>query len=73
MANKDKLLSTMEIAEVLGVTHQSIYLWRGQGCPHIKLGERTYRYDLQEVIDWRTKFVNNRYQNKEGVVENGKK
>lgn len=69
MATKDKLLSTMELAKTLQVTIQSIYLWRAQGCPHIKLGEKTYRYNLQDVIDWRVQYVKNP---KNGADGNGK-
>ncbi len=49
----NKLLSTTELAEFLGVPVNTIYKWnyRLQGPPRFKIG-KYMRYDLGEVMRW---------------------
>lgn len=47
----EKLLDTPELAEYIGVTKHTIYVWRNEGMPAIKIG-KFYRYELDEVMTW---------------------
>lgn len=50
-----KLLSTQQVAEMLGVTEQCLRRWRQLGTTgptFIKLGERFVRYRLPDVEKW---------------------
>jgi excisionase family DNA binding protein len=47
----NKLLTTKEITEELKCHRASLYRWREEGMPHIKLGG-SVRYDLDEVMEW---------------------
>ncbi len=51
--NMNKLLSTVELAEFLGVPVNTIYKWnyRLQGPPKFKIG-KYLRYDRLEVLQW---------------------
>jgi excisionase family DNA binding protein len=40
-----------ELTEKLKVTRQTIYLWRKQGLPFLKIG-RSVRFDLEAVNEW---------------------
>ena len=46
-----QLLTTKELAEFLNVTVQTIWRYRVDGMPYIKLG-RVCRYELDEVMKW---------------------
>lgn len=54
-----KLLDTPELAEYIGVTKHTIYVWRNEGMPAIKIG-KFYRYELEEVMTW----LKNRKENR---------
>ena len=46
-----KLLNSTELSEYLKVTQQTVYNWRKQGMPTIKLGTQ-YRYEIDKVLEW---------------------
>ena len=50
----DALLSVDDVAELLGVTKQRIYVWRheGKGPPAIQLEGRLLRFDPIDVDRW---------------------
>ena len=56
-------LTTMQLAEKLGVVRATIHLWRrDHGMPYRQYGGKTFRYDLDEVKEWADKkFKNNKY------------
>ena len=47
----NKLISSAELSNYLGVTMQTLYNWRNAGMPAIKAGGR-YRYELEKVMQW---------------------
>ena len=53
----DRLLTTRELAEVLGLNPQTLRLWRlnGDGPPYVKFGDAKrgrVRYDAVKVEVW---------------------
>jgi excisionase family DNA binding protein len=50
----DALLSVDDVAELLGVTKQRIYVWRheGKGPPAIQLEGRMLRYRLEDLENY---------------------
>jgi excisionase family DNA binding protein len=48
-----KYLTTKQLAEKLQVSTETIYRWRKIGMPHARISERTIRYDLDKVLEWR--------------------
>jgi predicted DNA-binding transcriptional regulator AlpA len=52
--NADTLLSTRELADLLGVSQQWLELGRkrGYGPPWVRLGPHTIRYPYGKVIKW---------------------
>lgn len=50
----DKLLDTNELSGMLGVTVNTLQIWRhqGKGPKYIKLSRRAVRYKEQDVRDW---------------------
>jgi phage terminase Nu1 subunit (DNA packaging protein) len=48
-----KLITTMDLQEIYGVSKQAISKWREKGCPNVKMSERIYLYDLKEVRKWK--------------------
>lgn len=57
----NKLITTKEMKEIYGVCTQTLMRWRQAGLPHVKLNERNFRYDLQEVKEW--------FENKNKIVK----
>lgn len=52
-----RLVTTKELAELLGVAANTLRIWRaeGDGPPFYKLGESKYsgvRYDTERVQEW---------------------
>lgn len=47
-----KLIKTKDLADFLGVTTQTIYNWRKDGMPHIKLGYHLVYFELDKVMEW---------------------
>lgn len=48
----DKMLSPKELAVVLGISLETLYVWTAQRrIPHIKIG-RLVRFKLDEVKKW---------------------
>jgi phage terminase Nu1 subunit (DNA packaging protein) len=47
-----ELKTTKEIAELFKVTVQTVWRWRVQGLPHIKINSQTIRYNIDEVNEW---------------------
>ena len=48
----NKLISTKELAEQIGVTEKTIYRYRKDGMPFKQISVRVIRYDLDEVMKW---------------------
>lgn len=46
-----KYLTTEELEEMLQVTRQTIFSWRKEGMPYLKLG-RAVRFELDKVTEW---------------------
>ena len=46
-----ELMTSQELADYFKVTMQTIYNWRKEGVPSIKIG-REYRYELDKVMEW---------------------
>ena len=44
-------LTTEELAEKLKVSRQTVWLWRKQGLPALKIG-RSIRFNAIEVDEW---------------------
>lgn len=56
-ASSSQLLTTRQVAEILGYKTDTLRKWRTQGCgpSYIKIGSRGIRYlvsDIQHFIDW---------------------
>ena len=51
MEKMEKLLDTPQLADYIGVTKYTIYLWRNEGMPAIRIG-KYYRYELDGVMEW---------------------
>lgn len=49
---EQKLITTNKLAEILGVTNQTIYNMAREGMPRIKFGYNTVRYNPEEVMEW---------------------
>ena len=46
-----------DVAEMLGLCRRSVDNLLSRGCPHLKLGLRRVRFDLDEVRQWaKTEF-----------------
>ena len=48
---KNELLTTIELAEVLNVSRQTIFNWRKEGMPFYKIN-KAVRFDLVEIKEW---------------------
>ena len=53
----NKYLTTIEVARHFQVTRQTILNWRLVGMPFIRMGEKTFRYDLAEVTAWAKEYT----------------
>lgn len=51
MENK-QFIGTKELAEIYGISKQAVDKWRKNNCPHMKLSDRVFVYDLEEVNNW---------------------
>lgn len=47
----DKLLSTKELSEYLGLSRMTLSRWRSEGLPFIKIGKQV-RFKLDDVMKW---------------------
>ena len=49
-----RLLSGLEVANVLGIKPRTLEAWRaaGEGPPHIKIGKRLVKYDPADLAIW---------------------
>ena len=45
------LMDTPQLAEYLSINKHTVYVWRNQGMPNIKVGSQ-YRYNIDEVLKW---------------------
>ena len=45
------LMDTPQLAEYLSINKHTVYVWRTQGMPNIKVGSQ-YRYNIDEVLNW---------------------
>jgi predicted DNA-binding transcriptional regulator AlpA len=52
--NEIDLLSTKQVAELLGVTDECLVAWRrtGNGPAFIRIGTRKVAYDRRDVTSW---------------------
>lgn len=48
---KKELLTTIELAEVLNISRQTIFRWRKEGMPFYKIS-KSVRFDLEEIREW---------------------
>ena len=50
----EKLLDTSNVSELLGVTKNTLQIWRhqGKGPKYIKLSKRAVRYRESDVVEW---------------------
>ena len=48
-----ELMTSQEVADYFKVTMQTVYNWRKEGVPRIRIGHE-YRYDLEKVMQWLT-------------------
>lgn len=46
-----ELMTSQEVADYFKVTMQTVYKWRKEGVPSIRIGHQ-YRYDLDKVMEW---------------------
>jgi len=49
---RDKLQSVTQVAENLGVSERTVYRYMDQGMPRYRVGSGTFRFDMNEVLDW---------------------
>lgn len=49
---ENKLLSTEELAKYLNISTKTLYMLRKEGLPFIKVSDKTYRYNLEDVLAW---------------------
>jgi predicted DNA-binding transcriptional regulator AlpA len=49
-----RLLDTKELSKMLGVTTNTLQIWRheGKGPKYLKLSRRAVRYKEQDVLNW---------------------
>ena len=45
------LMDTPQLAEYLSINKHTVYVWRTQGMPNIKVGSQ-YRYNIDDVLKW---------------------
>lgn len=45
------LMDTPQLAEYLSINKHTVYVWRNQGMPNIKVGSQ-YRYNIEDVLKW---------------------
>ena len=45
-------VKTKDLEITYEVSREAVRLWREQGLPHVKKGEKTYVYDSLEVDNW---------------------
>ena len=48
------LLTTEDLMDFFNVTRNTIYNWRSEGLPFIKIG-RNIRFDPNDVVEWAEK------------------
>ncbi len=56
-----------DVAELLGLCTRSVDNLLAQGCPHLKLGKRRVRFDLDEVREWAKREFGTRRNGKENA------
>lgn len=49
----EELINTQELADKLKISTETIRRWKKEGLPVIQLSERSERFQLSEVIQWR--------------------
>ena len=54
-----EVLSSSEVAGMLGVTVNALNIWRhqGKGPKYLKFSRRAIRYRMQDVLDWMNNSV----------------
>ncbi len=50
----ERYINELEVSKLLGLKPRTLQQWRitGKGPRHIKMSERTIRYELSEVQKW---------------------
>ena len=59
-----ELMTSQEVADYFKVTMQTVYNWRKEGVPNLRIGHE-YRYDLEKVMKWLAKEVSHERINDE--------
>lgn len=49
---EDKLLHVNELKELLNLTSMTIYRYRKQGMPHVRVNRNVIRYKYEDVVNW---------------------
>jgi len=47
-----RLLTEKALSEVLGICRVTLFRFRREGMPYIRLGARLVRYDFKQVQEW---------------------
>lgn len=50
--NQKQYLNTEEVCEALQVSRGKLFELVKDGLPHLRLGQRTYRFVLKDVENW---------------------
>ncbi len=48
----DNLLTTQELADYFKVSVKTVYAWRSKGMPCIRIGHRSVRHNIIDIVDW---------------------
>ena len=59
-----------DVGELLGICNRSVDNLLAKGCPHLKLGKRRVRFDLDDVREWAKREFGTRRVGKEKRVVN---
>lgn len=49
---KTKLSRVAEVCEALRIDRQTLRRYRLAGCPHVRCGRQTYRYNIPSILAW---------------------
>lgn len=52
MPAPENFMTSKQVADCYNVHINTVYKWRTQGLPYYEMGEKTLRYDPEEVAKW---------------------
>ena len=52
MTSEKRLYNRKQLAKALGIHPRTVLNYRKKGLPYIKIGDRSTRYDFDEVVEW---------------------